>query len=142
MITRNAFPAIVFESYKFFHASAGRLTTSTGTTDCVDVTETGILMSVSILTWSSMTGNYTMNLEIIVDGGATQTFAVATVSTAYEDLATRSFAINGASGNTAYDNAVIPLGLRYETSLKVSLNCTASNSNGRIQLSVLRGQKI
>ena len=133
------------ESYKInIVQGVARTLSSTGTTNVIDTSETGILIALALMTDGDVTGAPTSKLEFVVDGGSVVNLNCHNVSDNWHSHGLLPYKVElGASGAASGDNAVIPFGgLRYETSIRIGINCSSSGSTGATRMHLIRGTKI
>ena len=133
------------ESYKYtIIEDISRSLASTGTTNIISATETGVLISFAIQRNVTPGGNCTVVLEISTDGEAAQTMSLHVNSTSWNIRGMRQYLMDVTmSGSGADNRAVIPLGgVRYKTSIRVGINVTSSTSSGSLIFSLIRGVKV
>lgn len=137
------------KAYDPIHTSVTDVVTSTGTTDIVNVTEAGRLLSIAVVVSVDVTGTASVSsIEIVVDGGTTRTISVRASSLTWDFSGLRPYGIfgtltTGLIGDTKGDSAIIVLGINYKTSLRVSHNITtAAGTAGTDEWSVIRGVEL
>jgi len=132
------------ESYDIIYATATDDLGATGTTDIVNVTETGVLLVIPFVCTVGITGTLTSVLEIVVDGGTTRTINVYTASSSWDaaGIGVWNLGVQNIVGATAKDHGVITIVSRYSSSLRVSHNISSAASSGTIRFGVLRGTKL
>ena len=118
--------------------------TATGTTDIVNVTETGRLIAVTLYTTTAIGGGPipVVDLEIVVDGGTTRTIALydgATLTWTTAGIASLSTTENLLIGESPNDRLTMYVGTNYAISLRVSSNVTTASNTGAVTFGVLRG---
>lgn len=120
--------------------------TVTGSTDIVNVTESGILFSVGITVTTSISGTVpTVTLDITIDGGTTRAIELYTALISWPEKlkALMLTATNSFSGITANSRGRLIFGTPYLTSLQVAVNVTtAVGTAGVITAAVLRGVEL
>lgn len=117
--------------------------TSTGTTNIVNVTEAGRLLSIVCIQShaSGPDGSPVSNLEITIDGGTTRTIKVHDGATTWatDGVAAYMMASND-NGTAISDTFYLVFGTDYATSLLVAHNIsTGTSTTGTFEFAVLRG---
>lgn len=135
------------ESYDIQHVTVSKSLTSTGSTDIVNVTETGRLISIAMTVAQALSGTTpVVTLDITVDGGTTRSIKMYTSALVWNADGLRPWSRNAETldGQSLIDNFVIPFGsIRYKTSLQISINVTtAVGTNGFVRMNVIRGKKL
>jgi hypothetical protein len=122
--------SVIFEAFTPVFSSSAISITGTGVTDLVNVTETGYLASIA---WNdNSTGTWAV--EITIDGQTTVNVPVV--------IGGVKQAIASAFTMVSAGNFMWPFGnMRYTSSLRVAINCTAAGS-GSVTIAMIRGKKI
>jgi hypothetical protein len=132
-------------SYRFtIIENISRSLASTGTTNVISSTETGVLIAFAIQVDVGPGGSCTAVLEIATDGEAAQTMSIYVNSTAWHNRGMMQYLMDShMDGTSTQHRAVIPLGgVRYLTSIRVGINVTASTSSGNLIFSLIRGVEV
>ena len=124
--------------------SAGIALNGTGLTNVVNVTEEGILSAIGILVATGPGGSITAALEIQVDGQTTESIAIYTAGITFQPAIRGWNTMGDGAGAPGGGNSVlmIPVGLAYQTSLRVGINVTVAGSSGSLDVNVMRGKRI
>ena len=109
-------------------------------TDILNATESGLLVSIAIIVPNTITDASTVTLDITVDGGTTRSLSVYNVSTGWDPAGLGAFRSFSGSGNAANNTAILVLNIRYLTSIQVALNVTdVAGAGDLLRVNVLRG---
>lgn len=120
---------LAFEAFNPVATSSSITLGSTGVTDVVNVTETGILGSIAWV--DNQTGTWA--LELTVDGQTLVSIPIA-VAGVRQPIGNAYMTVSAAA-------ICLPFNLRYASSLRVSVNVTVTGT-GSVVLSMIRGKKI
>ena len=117
------------------------------TTTIIDESAQGRLITVGCINSNNPTGNPVVNLDVTIDGEATQTFLVYTGGGAVYSFATQPtlvsvFGTNNPYGNNAGDGFTFRFDSEYNTSLLVEFDVTTGGTGGNMACVVLRAVRI
>ena len=113
--------------------------TSTALTNITNVSQDGVLHTVTLHLTTALVGNCTADLEIQVDGTATQNISVFAAGTS---LAAPLRGMPGTGAVLLDDFRSLPVFVPFKTSLRVGLNVTVASATGNLRVSVLRSKRI
>lgn len=135
-------PAVAAMRYRDPTAEAVRSLFAIGSTDVINVTETGKLLGILLRLNAGVSGTPTMRLEIVVDGGTQENIPVYSASKTWEPFFQRlvrvfngSVVVNGDALNDAF---YLWMDCHYKTSLIVRANCTGAGSGGGVDVFGIR----
>ena len=129
--------SIALESYDVEQFAADRAMNAAGTSNAVNVSETGILVSIGIYRSVAWAGSPTMFLEIQIDGGTTRQIQICAGAANFPD--TIPFGVFDGIGFTSLQYLIVT---RFQSSLRVGLNVTVGGSGGTSRIVVIKGKKL
>ena len=134
--------AFVDEAYDIQNSSVSCTLGGTDTTNLVNVTESGILVSVACIVQTAPSGaNPDNELEITIDGGTKRNIALWNGATTWGIGELRPYATIG-DGSSVDDRFVLNFGIRYKTSLLIAFDRIATAGGGQVRFSIFRGAKL
>jgi len=114
--------------------------TSAALTNITNVSsEEGVLHTVTLHITTALIGNCTANLEVQVDGSATQNISVFAAGLS---MASSLQGMPGTGVVLLDDFKSLPVFVPFKTSLRVGLNVTVASATGNLRVSVLRSKRI
>jgi hypothetical protein len=137
--------AFTEKAFELNVSTVNRSLTSTGTSNAVSVTESGIVYAIGMYITSSPADTPTAVIEFDTDGEGTKSVQLYTSSNGCKIGSVRAWCPSiGSSAGTwdlggAGQSLMIQLGIRYLTSMRVGINCTDDGTQGAVQLTVYRG---
>lgn len=131
-------------------SSVARSLASTGTSNAVSVTESGIVYHIGIYMASSPQNSPTATIEFDTDGEGTKSVQLYTASNSSRIGSVRAWGLGGetAAGGEVWSLSgagqvcLIQIGIRYLTSMRVGINCTTAGTQGTVTLTVYRGTEV
>lgn len=135
-------PSIAAYRYRDPTTVATRALGSTGSTDVINVTETGKLLAILVYVTGVPAGSPTMRLEIVVDGGTQENIPLYEAANNWGDFFVRltraTTNLTNSNGSQADHNFYLLMDCPYQTSLIVRANCTGAGSAGSVAVYGIR----
>jgi hypothetical protein len=136
----TSIPSLSLESFEPQFAEASVSYTSAAKTAILDVSETGILSAIGERVTTTVSGSPTIDLIITIDGQET-THLLRNGANTWEAFY-QNFSVNEKNGDVIGELFMIPLVLRYRSSLKIEVDVTGAAAAGVANWSIARGRAL